>query len=66
MQKLIAYVVRALVEGVVLLILLSLALLGLTVVGIAKLYNWSVYSTETPEERDARERAEWKLKGGAL
>lgn len=63
-MKIIAYVVRAIVEGVILVLLLSLALFGLSLVGLARLYNWSVTSTETPEEKANRERDEWKLKGG--
>lgn len=71
MKKLVAFFVRAFIEAIACILTFCVALigaclmgLGALIIGVARLYNWSVIATETQEERAAREQAEWKLKAG--
>jgi hypothetical protein len=61
MRYLIACTIRAVVEGVVGVVFVAFLLLCAALGSIGRVYCWAVRASETPEQRDARERAEWKL-----
>ncbi len=66
MRYLIACTIRAIVEGVVGVVFVAFLLLCAALAGLGRLYHWAVRTSLTPEELAARDRADWKLKGGGF